>query len=354
MEDEYRIDSTKLMFHPNRVLAWKDSGDDWEKAKSVYPIYAEITTSAACNHRCTFCSVDAIGYPAIMLDRDILAERMREMQALGIKSVMFAGTGEPLLHKKINEIVLDAKGCGLDVAFTTNGVLLDKLETIQECTWVKVSLNAGTKQTYAAVHRTKGKDWDTVWANIADASKRKGNCTLGVQTVLLPENRLELFWLAHLCRDAGADYLVIKPYSQGTFSITKIYEGISYQNDLGLEQALATLNSDTFKVIFRAQSMKQESEEHKYEKCNATPFFWCYALATGDLFSCSAHLLDQRFLLGNLNTQTFKEIWEGERRRKNWELMKGFNIKQCRKNCRMNSANIYLADIDRAKHINFI
>src|SRR3990167_5837769 len=201
MEDEYRIDSTKLMFHPNRVLAWKDSGDDWEKAKSVYPIYAEITTSAACNHRCTFCSVDAIGYPSILIDRDILAERMREMQSLGVKSVMFAGTGEPLLHKKINDIVRDAKGCGLEVAFTTNGTLLDKLETLQECTWVKVSLNAWTKQTYAAVHQTKEKDWDIIWANLAGAAKRKGSCTLGVQTVLLPENRPEVFWLAHRCRD---------------------------------------------------------------------------------------------------------------------------------------------------------
>ena len=38
--------------------------------------------------------------------------------------MLFAGTGEPLLHKKINEIVEDAGEAGLDVAFTTNGILL--------------------------------------------------------------------------------------------------------------------------------------------------------------------------------------------------------------------------------------
>lgn len=352
---DYRIDSTKLMFHPERVTAWRGSGDDWEKAKSIYPIYAEITTSAACNHRCTFCSVDAIGYPAIMLDREILAERMHEMAQLGIKSVMFAGTGEPLLHKKINDIVLDARGSGLDVSFTTNGVLLDKLDTLPACSWVKVSLNAGTKQTYAKIHQTKEKDWDTVWANLADAAKRKGNCTLGVQTVLLPENRPEVFRLAHLCRDAGVDYLVIKPYSQGTFSITHLYEGIDYKNDLGLEQALATVNTDDFQVIFRATSMKQEAEDHAYEKCNATPFFWVYVMGNGDVFTCSAYLLDDRFNIGNLNTQTFKEIWEGDKRKANWEYVrKTLNIHECRKNCRMDKANRYLAELDTVPHLNFI
>lgn len=354
MNDPLRIDGSKLEFHPARVAAWHASGDDWERAKAVYPIYAEITTCGACNHRCTFCSVDAIGYKPILADKGMLWTRLEEMAALGVKSVMFAGEGEPLLHNEISKIVAHA-AIHMDVAITTNGVLLHKLDCVEACQWIKVSMNAGTAKTYAAVHRTKERDFGEVWDNIAAAAARKGSCMLGVQSVLLPENRAEMFLLAHRARDAGADYLVIKPYSQGTFSLTHQYEGVDYSRDQGLAEALQTLNSDTFRVIFRAESMKQERESHHYEKCNATPFFWVYMMANGDVFTCSAHLMDQRFNIGNLNRQTFKEIWEGEKRRENWKMMREtFSIKQCRKNCRMDKSNIYLDGFKTQQHVNFI
>jgi MoaA/NifB/PqqE/SkfB family radical SAM enzyme len=351
--DDWSIDSHKLMMHPRRVAEWLEA-DTWEKAKHVYPLYWEITTSAACNHRCTFCSVDAIGYPAILFERTVLRDRMAEASRLGIKSVMFGGTGEPLVHKRISDITNDAFDAGLDVAFTTNGVLLDRLGPVEACSWIKISLNAGTPETYAAVHKTETKDWDKVWKNIHEAVKRKGNCTLGVQCVVLPENAYEMRNLASLCLDAGVDYLVLKPYSQGTFSITRKYEGTDYKAMRAYLQGVTEFSTDTFKVIYRAASMEQESEKHKYDKCRATPFFWVYAMADGRLFTCSAHLMDDRFCIGNLNEQTFQEIWEGEGRRKNWELMKEFNIKQCRLNCRMDKPNRYLADFSRTQHINFI
>ena len=351
--DDWQIDSHKLDKHPRRVADWLEA-DTWDKAAKVYPIYWEITTSAACNHRCTFCSVDAIGYPAILLDHNLLKDRMQEAKQLGVKSVMFAGTGEPLIHKRISKITRDAVACGLDAAFTTNGVLLHKLEPVELCTWIKISLNAGSPETYAAVHKTDIKDWDKVWDNIRDAVRRKGNCTIGVQCVVLPENCYEMRGLASMCADAGVDYLVLKPYSQGTFSITRQYEGVDYKAMRQYLEAVREFDTPTFKVVYRSESMKQESEKHKYDKCRATPFFWCYAMADGRMFTCSAHLMDERFCIGNLNENTFQEIWEGERRRENWELMKSFNIKQCRLNCRMDKPNRYLADFSRTAHVNFI
>lgn len=352
--DEWGIDGTKIQYHPARVAQWMEA-DTWEKAKKCYPIYWEITTSAACSHRCTFCSVDAIGYPNDFLDAGILIERMAEAQKLGVKSVMFAGTGEPLLHKQISRITESAVGSGLDVAFTTNGVLLDKLGPVDKCTWIKVSLNSGTRETYAKVHQTNAKDWDRVWNGIRNAVPRKGNCTLGVQAVVLPENVYEMRELAELCSEAGVDYLVLKPYSQGTFSITKQYEGTDYAAMRSYLEGVKDYNTPTFKVIYRANAMQQEiSRKHHYDRCRATPVAWVYAMGNGDIFTCSAHLLDRRFCIGNINEQPFQEIWEGEKRRENWEMMQSFDIKQCRLNCRMDKTNRYLHAITHTKHVTFI
>ena len=352
MIDKYRIDSSKIMFHPKLVSEWLEA-DTWEKAKKIYPPYWEITTSAACNHRCTFCSVDAIGYPAILMDEGILFERLGEAKKLGVKSVMYAGTGEPLAHKRINQIVSSAAFWELDQAFTTNGVLLDKLKHPEMCSWIKVSLNAGTKESYAKIHQTDEKDWDKVWDNIRSLVGRKGNCAVGVQCVVLPENYVEMATLAVMARDSGVDYLVLKPYSQGTFSI--VQRQIDYKEMEDELQACKQFSTPSFQVIYRENAVKQESEEHHYHVCNATPFTWTYTLATGEMFACSAHLLDKRFSIGNINTQTFQEIWEGDERKRVWEMMKTFDIGQCRKNCRQNQVNIYLDQLKNGiPHQNFI
>jgi len=329
----YRIDSHKLIFHPRRVAQLLDGRDNWETAKEIYPIYIEVSPVGACNHRCTFCAVDYIGYKAVSLDHAIYAERIAEMGERGIKSVMFAGEGEPLLHKQINDMVEHTVASGIDAAFTTNGVLLDKLEDLDRCAWVKVSLNAGTPETYAKVHRTKEKDWDTVWRNLRAAVKRKGRCTIGVQMVLLPENEHEAPLLQSLCDHAGVDYLVLKPYSQHKFSLTHQYEKFIPIMPVGAPR-----------VVVRKESI--ETKAIPYDKCHATPYLWAYVMASGDVYSCSAYLLDDRFKLGNINASTFKQIWHGERRRDNWNHVRHFlDIKECRVNCRMDKSNRYLNDL---------
>ena len=320
-----------------------DAKDDWEKAKLVYPIYVEISPSGACNHRCGFCAVDFIGYKAVNLDTDILIQRLQEMAALGVKSVMFAGEGEPLLHKHIGKITAAAAYAGIDVAFTTNGVLLDRLfVTMSLAKWVKVSVNAGTEATYRAVHKAHKNDWAKLWENIREAKRHKANCTLGVQMVCLPENAGEEKALQALCDEAGVDYLVFKPYSQHKSSITTKYAGYK---PISLPQGRGT--------VIRHEAIKTEA--HEYEKCNATPNFWAYIMASGDVYSCSAYLLDDRFRLGSINTHSFHEIWEGEKRKENWTFVRQtLDNKECRVNCRMDKANKYLWGFQHQEHLNFV
>ena len=367
MADRYLIDEHKLIYHPQRVARYLDAGDDGEKLRTIYPIYVEISPVGACNHRCTFCAVDYIGYAPIRLALATVERTLADMGRLGVKSVMFAGEGEPMLHRDIDRMVVAAARAGIDSAMTTNASVLSEAflaNALPHMSWIKASVNAGTAETYAAIHRTKARDFDRVLGNLrrlVEARKEhNGRCVLGAQILLLPENAGEVETLARICRDEiGLDYLVVKPYSQHTASHTRIYEGLNYQSFTGLGQRLAALETERFKIIFREKTMHKHDavDAPRYATCRATPFFWAYIMATGALYGCSAYLLDKRFEYGNINDSDFQLIWEGEQRQASIRhVRQELDIRMCRLNCRMDEVNRYLDRLveQNVPHLNFI
>jgi len=354
--DIYRIDGHKLMYHVDRV-------NDWLANKPIYPIYMEVSPSGACNHRCVYCGPDFMGYQKRFLQTDVFKDRLAELGELGLKSVMYAGEGEPFLHKDLGELVCHTSNCGIDVAITTNGTLLQtqSLEQVLAATeWIKVSIDAGTANTYARIHRTREDDFDRVIANMTEAARLRDKqgyrCVLGMQLVLLPENCREAVPLAELAADIGMDYLVVKPYSQHPLSKTQQYRDIKYDSYLHLAEELEKFNTDGFSVIFRIRTMhKWDAAEHRYERCQALPF-WSYIDAGGNVWGCSVYLGDERFLYGNIYEESFEQIWQGPKRCQSlgW-VEEELDVSGCRVNCRMDEINRYLWELRHPPaHVNFI
>lgn len=354
--DKYRIDSHKLIYHPRRV-------SDLIEGKTVYPLYAEISASSKCNHHCTFCAYDYVDEQKIFIDYPVLKRRLGEMGKLGVKSVLYSGEGEPLLHKDILGIVSATKLACIDVAIATNGVLLRpdlSNALLDHLTWIKISINAGTKETYAKVHKTDKNDFDLVLDNlckmVAAREQKDSKCTIGMQMLLLPENLDEAETLARTASELGIDYLVIKPYSQHLFSKTQKYKDIRYQDHLYLNDQLAKYNSDRFNVIFRIDTMlKWDQSQRNYNRCLALPL-WAHIDTSGNVWGCGAFVLDDRFYIGNILEDSFHDLWNSDRRASltKWAAEE-LETKDCRVNCRMDKVNEYLWDVKKpSDHVNFI
>lgn len=354
--DKYNIDSHKLVYHVKRV-------NDWLEGKNIYPIYAEISPTGACNHRCVFCGLDFMEYKPRFLDKELLNKRLFEMGSFGLKSIMYAGEGEPLLHKEIGDIILCTKKAGIDVAVTTNGVLLNKKlvdKTLGSIEWIKISINAGTKETYSKIHGTNPNDFDRVVDNLRYAVRARAEnsykTVIGMQLLLLPDNWQEVELLAEKAKEIGLDYLVIKPYSQHLLGKSTEYKNVKYSDYSHLSCALEKFNDKKFNVIFRMDTMNKWDEgKHEYDQCLALPF-WSYIDAGGNVWGCSCFLGNERFYYGNINDDTFEAIWTGEKRKISLQWVNSeLDTSQCRVNCRMDKINKYLWNLMHpVEHVNFI
>ena len=364
MSDKYNIDSHKLIYHPERVAQWLRADNKWENIKDVYPIYIEISPMGACNHRCTFCSVDYLSHDTGMQKYYILEQRIREMGTLGVKSIMFAGEGEPSLWKPLPDLLDVCTESGIDTSMTTNMVPFTDRNSerfVENCKWIKASINAGTADDYERVHRTKKAEFNKVLDNFKRCvdirEKNNYECTLGGQILLLPENKDGVTNLAKELRDIGADYLVIKPYTQNKHGISREFEGLRYDSMLNLEYALKEYETDAFKIVFRANAMnKLNDEKLPYSTCYSTPNFWGYIMADGGVYTCQTFAGDERFCIGNINNESFEEIWSSDARKKQLCFMLNeLDISECRQNCRMDEVNRYLWNLKKpTSHVNFI
>ncbi|MFA5863273.1 MAG: radical SAM/SPASM domain-containing protein [Phycisphaerae bacterium] len=343
------IDSHRLIFHPRRVADWLDG-------KMTYPIYVEVGPTNRCNHRCVFCALDWMRHGGVDFETDLMLKTLSEMGRVGVKSIMFAGEGEPFLHNDIGRFVSHAKENGLDVAITTNGAAMDE-EQARAClphlSWIRVSLDAGSPETYAELHGVNPKEFSKVLQNIETVVRIKREkhftATIGVQVLILPQNSKELGTIAKRIKEAGADNIQFKPYSHHPLSRNNFSADFN-----GLEQEVRNFEDESFQVSFRKETIERIESGKNYSECYGLPFF-ALIDARGNIVPCNMFYNNPDFTYGNLHEQSFAEIMSGERRKQVMKKIQARGIEICRKGCRLEVVNRYLHEIKNPHpHVNFI
>lgn len=200
---------TKAAFH-------LDSISKLRRGERPVPVHVQLILSDLCNQDCSFCAyrmsnglsrelfVTAETHnPNRKIETAKAEEIIRDCAALGVKAIQFTGGGEPTVHKDHEKLFALAQSLGMQTALVTNGVKMKATESFLRMTWIRVSVDAGTANTYAAVRGVSKAHWDAVWNNIrALAAAYSG--TLGVGFVVTNENYKEIGLAAEKAKDAGA------------------------------------------------------------------------------------------------------------------------------------------------------
>ncbi|MBC8414070.1 MAG: radical SAM protein [Nitrospira sp.] len=352
------IDGHKLLWHLDRV-------SQWQEKKVVAPVYVEISPLSVCNHKCIFCGIDFARDKGDRLERDVLVESLKAMGAAGVRSVMFAGEGEPLLHNDLPEFIKVARSSGMDVSVTSNGTLgtyeLWK-DILPHLTWIRFSVDAGTAAVHSRVHNVQESVFGKTIKSIQEAVRVKEELglevTLGVQYLIIEENINDIENALRLFSEIGVDYLSLKPYSLHPQMIDK-KETVYTDEVIGeIDSVVEHYRSKTgMNIVFRKEALTKYMEKSRvFDHCCALPF-WGYISSKGDFYTCSVFIGDERFKTGNIYKDDMNEILFGERRACSLKFGESELVlkNECRLNCRMARINEFLHTVNnKPEHVNFI
>lgn len=353
---DYKIDSHKIQYHPDVITKLM-------KKERMVPVNMEISPSGACNLRCKFCSQAFLGYKPDLLDREAIRRSIQSVAGRGLKAVVLAGEGEPLLNPELPNIIHDIYEEKIDIGMSSNALLIDE-NFAQECLgklkWIRVSLNAGTSETYNIVHsKPEGfRGIESAFENLAKMVevKKKNNLktTIGVQMVLIPDNRDEMVILAKKLEKVGVDYFTIKPFSWHERMNVNFEDYLKMCSFDEVRDELKSLKNDHYQIILRENARKSIENEKCYERCLGLPV-WGYIGSNGDVWPCLAYIGVEKYKYGNIYENTLYDIVHSERKGIIDNEMMNMDVSGCRKACRLEAINKYLYELQQLpEHVNFI
>lgn len=337
------------------------------------PKQVEIILSDLCNQDCNFCAYRMSGYtsnemfvedsplasfgtnnPKRMIPTKRALDLLDECGRLGALGIQFTGGGEPTVHPAHEEIFWAALEHGFHCALVSNGFRWSDLlmqEILPQFAWVRVSVDAGSADTYALVRRTSPRAYERVLDNIstlAAALKRKeSKCLLGVGYVVTPENAHEILEGCRRAKETGARYVRLsavfstedeKPYLQSN-GFSTLYGRIK----MAISEAKRALEDDTFTIhdLFKDRVQDLVDKAPDYDTC-AYQYATTYVGGDLNVYRCCVLAYNHRGLVGSVKDKTLDEFWNSEERRKDFENFKARECQRCQFNEKNRMANYLL------------
>jgi sulfatase maturation enzyme AslB (radical SAM superfamily) len=318
------------------------------------PLVVELDPTSFCDMRCPECiSIELLN--DARFPRERLLSLAKEFAELGVRAVILIGGGEPLMHNAIGDVIDILGRAGIAVGPTTNGTMIHRyLEPIAEFgSWTRVSVDAGTAETFERFrpHRTGRNVFDRVIDNMRQlAAVKRGS--LGYSFLLVarttPDGALvesnfgDVAAAAVLARDIGCDYFEVKPtYDLAHFLVAQppgLGDLLADQLHQAHETATGGFEVLSPRTLATVMDERQYVEPKGYHHCPVAELR-TLVTATG-AYVCPYHRGNPHARYGNPLTESFAEMWSGQRRH---DVKTGIDpATECRFHCIRHQSNLLL------------
>ena len=274
------------------------------------PYTVAIDPSNLCNFRCSFCAIQSkkekLSFRKQLMDKQLFMKIIDDLKEFPskLKVLRINGQGEPLLNPDLPEMIRYAKEKDVAefVEIITNGSRLSP-EMNQKLIdsgidRIRISIEALDAEGYREMADVE-INFDDFLYNIQDLHDRSGNCEIYCKIV-----------------DAAV------PTEKDRQKFFEIFGDIC---DRIFIDHVAPMWSDFEELNEKMEIGKIGMHGQEIRNVQVCPFSF-YSLiinSDGEVTACCADW-KRKLVLGNLNQQSFKEIWNGETLRTFWtEMLKG-------------------------------
>ncbi len=307
------------------------------------PLTVQIDLTDSCNNDCICCwcnsplvkSKDRVNEPA-SLDRLVVLRTIDELKEIGVREIVLSGGGEPFIYPHLMDIVRYIKKHKIYCQLYTNFTLATQ-HSIKELVDLRldrliVSLWAGTAKTYRLLHPNKEESHFDEIRNkliyLSGIKRRKKVPLVRIHNIINVLNYNELSQMTDFACRVKADEV--------SFSVMDSVASKTNALLLNDEQRQVVLNSikelnkelpvyEIEEFIRRISYKGAVSGDYDEEIIDETPCYsgWLFARikADGNVNPC---LKSHRLQVGNINNQSFKEIWNSPLQRDFREKAKSF------------------------------
>lgn len=283
-----------------------------------------------------------------VITKDGIFRFLDDCKELDVRGISLVSDGESTLSPIFVDTIKRGHENGISMAVGTNASMLNegKLREILPClTYLRVNFSAGERKRYAEIMGVKESMYDKVCSNITTMMKIKKEMglkvTIGMQMVLMPQDRDQIIPLAKLGKELGVDYSIIKHTSDSEDGALGV-DYSKYKEFYHLLEEAERYSEGSYKVAIKWGKIKAEGKR-TYERCYGPPFL--IQLSGSGLVAPCGMLFNERyskFHMGNICEESFKDIVRGNRY---WEVIdylrsESFNAKKhCGQLCLQNGVN---------------
>ena len=249
------------------------------------------------------------------LGENVLSLLLADLAKMGVPAVTWTGGGDPSVYTFIDDAIDRAHSLGIKQGMFTNAY--KPIRSPEKLAWIRVTV---TEKFLVSKHV----------ARYAKATKT------GVNFNLCAENEQHLRPMVEQARSAGCAYFQVRPALADRWDL---------QKPVTTPEWLKNFQTESFRVVLTPYKFEDHASPHDYPICHGhrfVPTVW----HNGDVAVCGYHFGRDQFTFGNLQTQSFQEIWLGQKRAK--MLKDGVPvIEDCQHCCKHNEINKTLAIIRR-------
>ena len=357
-------DKARQTSFQNRFESFLDNKNGLSK-----PWVVELDPTTACNLACHGCiSASLLNQGGFKRER--IKEMAKEFAEIGVKAVVLIGGGEPMAHPEFGTLVDYFYENDIHVGVTSNGTLIHKyLDSLAHRTkWVRISVDAGCEEVFQQYrpHASGKSQFNKVIDGMRELSKSRST-KLGFSFLVLEKvgsdktrneegknyvetNATDIYKAAQLAKDIGCDYFEVKP-SFDPFHFLNDTSNIMAEIIKDELRKSSHLIDDKFKIIspytLNRTLEGEKIQEKKYSRCLTAEMRT--VVSPSGVYVCPYHRGNKNLQIGDANTESFREIWEGKTRK---EIMEKLDPrKHCQFHCIRHNTNILLEKIASGENI---